>query len=495
MRDIRRWAVPAGVMIAAAAAGSAIVGAIAHAIPNATEAGPHGAYLAVIRQAPIPVVQEAVGWGVLLSVWILFGALAFVGLWLARTVESNARGHLILIGVFAIAGIVLTFFPIAQSIDIYYYAVYGRLYGVYGLNPYDIVAPLRIPDPILTANLMPLSNPPFADSYGPGFTLLAGLAGRLETAAPLWWQLWTWRAAALAATVAMLAAISRLLRRAEPANRVRRLAAVAFHPLVLYEAAVGGHNDLVMVAPAVWAFAIVDGTPLLAGLLLGVAIAVKYMAAIALPFLALRAWKRGAAGAALACLIAIAIPVICARPFALGEQAAGTLATVGSQLSMSLLWLLTLPFFASGTQAVPVIAGAAPLPLLGVLTWPRAIQLALVAGMASVVVWSVIRYAGSAVRSYLYRPVTALAWAIPAMHPWYLTWLAPALAEEDRWSTYAAWYLGLGFLVYAHEGVVQTPWAQTVFAAITLAMLGVPVVAARIRRDTAASRPAAINRT
>ena len=465
-------------MIAVAATGDVFIRAVANVVPNAPESGPHGAYLAVLRTVPIPVVQEATGWGVLIAVWALFGALGLLGWMLAR---SGARLRTVTLS-FAATAAVLTLFPIAQSIDVYYYAAYGRLYGVHGINPYQLLSPLHLSDVTLDDNLRPLSNPPFSDSYGPGFTLIAGLTERLLANASLWWQLWVWRAAATISALIVIAALARKARSVDAASSVRKVAAFAFHPLVLYESAVGGHNDWLMVAPAVWAFTVADQMPLVAGLLLGTAIAIKYMAVVAVPFLAARAWRTSRLAGTLVVLLCAIVPYLSAQPFKFGEAAANTLATVGSQLSMSANWLLALPFFLSGRANAPALAGLAPLPYLGEVTWPRIIQFSLVLALAAVISTAVIRNARRQHPGNLFRSVAALLWTLPAMHPWYLTWLSPALATEGAWSVYASWYLALGLLVYAHEGLVLTPWREAVFALITLVLLVVPVIAARSQR-------------
>ena len=468
-----------GISLPIAAALACVVAQIVAAhVPNASGDDPHHLYLLVIRHVPIPVVQETLGWGVSITVWVSFALLAILGWRYVRSLNAEGASRWVVVA-FGVTLAVLTLYPIAQSIDIYYYACYARLYGVHGINPYDIAAPLAIADPTLAQNLLPLENPPFADSYGPGFTLLAGAIGRLESSWPLWWQLWTWRALAAAAAIAVFGALHRMMRRVDPHERAQRLGAFAFHPLVLYEAAVGGHNDWLMVAPAAWAFAVIDDTPLVAGLLLGAAIAVKYMAVIALPFAIVRIWRSNRAAAMIASALALAIPWLCARPFAFGTAAAGTLATVGSQVSMSITWLLALPFFRTGNATAPAFAGVPPLPLLGALTWPRLVQLVVVAGMALVVVGAGVDYARRGPRSALHRSIAALLWALPALHPWYLTWLSPVLAERGPWSAYAAWYLALGLLVYAHEGIAPTAATDWIMAAITLALLAVPVVAYR----------------
>jgi hypothetical protein len=472
-----------------AAAGCFAVRAVSSVVPNAASDDPHGAYLSIIRQAPFPVVQEATGWGVLIVVWVMFAALAAGGWMLVRALQRETppaapdrqttdRRIARMGAAFALVLAVLTCFPISQSIDVYYYAAYARLYGVHGINPYELSSPLHLGDPTLDDNLKPLSNPPFPDSYGPGFTLVAGVVGRVEAGAPLWWQVWTWRALAALAALAVLGALTKMTRSVAPADRLARLGRYAFNPLVMYEAAAGGHNDWLMVAPALWAFALVDDMPLIAGLLLGVAISVKYMAAIAVPFAAIRAWRNSRAAGTLLPVLAACVPVLFARPFVMGESAAQTLVTVGSQVSMSINWLLALPFFRSGNDISSALPGIPPLPLLGLLTWPRLIQSCIVGAMAAVVLVSVWRYARLSRASDVFRSTAALLWAIPALHPWYLSWMSPALAAEGTWSTFAAWYLGLGLLLYAHEGVMSTPGNEAVFVIIAAGLLVAPVFAA-----------------
>jgi len=461
----------AAAMVVCAIAGSLAVRLVASMVPNAGGVGPHAAYLVVIRQAPIPVVQEATSWAVLVAVWLTFAAVAFLGY---RLSKSGCRPGLVVV-TFAVVCSVLTFFPIAQSIDIYYYAAYARLFGVHGINPYDLPVALTLNDPTLSENLKVLSNPPFADSYGPGFTLLAGLVGRLFAASPLFWQLWIWRALSVTGACAVMLGLLKIVgRTAARTSSTERIASFAFNPLVMYEAGVGGHNDWLMVAPAVWAFVVVDETPLIAGLLIGVAVSVKYMAVVALPFLALRAGKRNRIAGALVVVLAAVLTALCARPFAFGQAAAHTMATVGSQLSMSLTWLLTLPLFSAGVAQVPIQPGL-EISYLGPVTWPRVIQLTIIAAFGGIVAASLFRYAVASASRHIYRSMTALVWALPAMHPWYLVWLSPALADGRCWGTYTAWYLSMGLLVYAHEGLVSSPWREGVFALIVLAMLAVPV--------------------
>ncbi len=467
------------IMTVVALGGSDLVWAIAQRAAPGIESGDQPIYLLGLSQ-PLPVVQLAGGWSLLIAVWAIMALLCVLGMLLAKTMSREGGGapRLIIVAL-AVVGFALTFFSVQLSIDPYYYVAYGRLYGVFGINPYVLVAPLQVADGTLARLYVLLHNPPFGDPYGPGFTLFAGAIARAEAALDVRTQLWTWRVIALASAIVTVLGISRILRRLAPEDRARRLAAYAFNPVVLFEAGVGGHNDLLMVAPAVWAFALVDEYPLVAGLLIGASIAVKYVAIIALPFLAIRAAKSSRMAGALLTVLALAVPWLCARPFSFGAAAAHSAAAIGSSLMMSLNWLAALPAIRSGGAAVPIAPWVPVLPYLGVVTWPRAIQFGLFAAFAVVLVISVLRYARNRSTGELARPVAALIWVMPALHPWYLTWIAPFASGSGAWGVYAAWFAALGLLGYAHEGVVPSPGTDVLLVIASIAMLAVPLAAAR----------------
>jgi alpha-1,6-mannosyltransferase len=466
-------------MAIVAFAGSALVWAIAQRSAPGIQSGDQPIYLLGLSQ-PLPVVQLAGGWSVLIAVWAIMALLCVLGMLLAQTLtrEGGAAPQSIIIAL-AVVGFALTFFSVQLSIDPYYYVAYGRLYGVFGINPYVLVAPLQVADGTLARLYVLLHNPPFGDPYGPGFTVFAGAIARLETGLDVRTQLWTWRVIALASAIVTALGISRMLRHSARQERGRRRAAYAFNPIVLFEAGVGGHNDLLMVAPAVWAFALVDEYPLVAGLLIGASIAVKYVAIIALPFLAIRAAKSSRMAGVLLSVLALAVPWLCARPFTFGAAAAHSAAAIGSSLMMSLNWLAALPFIRSGGAGVPIAPWMPVLPYLGVVTWPRAVQFALFALFAVVLIVSGVRYARNQSTGDLARPVAGLIWVMPALHPWYLTWIAPFAAGSGAWGIYAAWFAALGLLGYAHEGVVPSPGTDALLVIASIAMLAVPLAAAR----------------
>jgi hypothetical protein len=378
---------------------------------------------------------------------------------------------------YAMVASVLTFFSVTVSIDGYFYTVFARLFGVYGIDPYVLVSPIRLADPILAKEFTLLNNPPFPDPYGPGFTLLAGLLGKLEVNATLWQQLWTWRLISVASCLCILAALARMLRRVPKPERTQRVALVAFHPLVLYESGVGGHNDFLMVAAALWSYALVEELPLIAGLLLGVAISIKYFAAVLLPFVVISAARKNLVAALLIVVLAVLVPVLCFHPFAFGHTGQATLAKVGASLSMSITWLLALPLLALKASA----SSAAHAAVIDAAL--RSVQLAVLAAFAAICLSAIIAYARQQKSALVLRSVAALLWSLPALHPWYGIWLAPGAATRSSWASYSWWFCALMLLIYAHEAVLPTPVNHTIFIIIAVLMLVIPIVIARRAQD------------
>jgi hypothetical protein len=473
------------VLIVLAFAGS---GLAAHAAGTQSfyDAFTHTNYAAAYR-LPIHVVQSAApGFDVVAIVWVTVAAIAFCGTRIVAELGSatrpSARALLIC---FLVAACAMSAFAIVQSSDIYYYAMYGRLYGVYGVNPYVLNARLVAPgDPVLAQVLPFAGNPPFPDPYGPLWTLTAGLTAKLESHASLLLQAWSFRAQAVVATALCIWGVLHLLRRVPAADRITAAGRYAFHPLVLYETAVGGHNDALMMAPAVWAFAVVDDLPLIAGLLLGVAIAFKYVAIVALPFLAVRSRKNGLAAPAIVTVLAIALPLLCAHPFS-SSAGGGGVSSNESHLAVSLVWLAAMPFFAAGTGNVPAFSWLPALPVAGELSWPRLIEFGAFAVVAVIVVYGAVRCLRRFEPRAVWRTIAALLLAMPTMHPWYAEWLMPAAAFGGRWSIYAWWFGVAVFACYLVDGVASQSLAIAVCATLVFVIL--PIAAARFARPLSIS--------
>ena len=469
-------------IVALAIAGSAVASALA-AHQTFYDAYTHTPY-SIAYQLPIHVVQAASpGWDVLFTIWIMLAAIAFSGDRFVRALREIPKGAAVwLLGSFAVACLALSAFAIVQSSDIYFYVLYGRLYGLHGINPYVLGGPLSVDDPLISRLLSFTGAAPFSDPYGPLWTLCAGLQSRVLAQADLFWSAWSFRAAAIAAAIASAGGVLYACRRQPVSDRVRSAGRFAFHPLVLYECAVGGHNDALMIAPAIWAFAIVDDLPLVSGLLLGGAIAMKYVAAIALPFLVVRARRGGYAGALLSGVLALVVPLLCAHPFQAGTAGSQALASNGSRFAMSFEWLANMPIFAAGLGNVPAFGALPSLPFVGILSWARIVELAAVAVVGVTVAVGVCLGWRRFDLKYLWRSVAALLLALPSMHPWYGLWLAPAAACGGRWATYAWWFGVFVLGCYTVDAVASSSMPGWAPIAATAAYLIVPIVIARVHR-------------
>jgi len=430
---------------------------------------------------PLHVVWQALGgWRLMVAAWALAAALGIAGPRLAASIALERPRALALIGVQCVLLAALLAVTVTFSGDVYAYVIYGRLYGLHGINPYVLGSAIPdLGDAVLRQCLAFYGNPPPGDNYGPLWTFAAGGLARLESGLPLAAQVWTHRALAALAAVAATGGLLHLARKLPAGERIRRAGTFAFHPLVLYEAAVGGHNDLLMVAAGIWAFAVVDELPLVAALLLGASIAVKYVSVIVLPFLALRAARRGLASGALALIVALAVPALFFQPFWAGAQTVYSLIGHGGVFAMSPQWLVNIPFFASGTANSPAFGSALTLPLFGQPSWPRLVQLAAFAAFLAVAAWSVARFARKPATADIWRTIGAFVLSLPIIHPWYVVWIAPAAAHHGRWASYAWWFGMFAFARYALDefAPAQAGTSYTVMlVALTVLMLAAPVI-------------------
>lgn len=438
----------------------------------------HADYLAAYR-LPIHVVQQAFpGWNVVFCVWGLFAALAAAGVAFARSLSRlGRRALLVLLVAQGLTALALIFFPIVQAGDVYAYVIYGRLYGHFGANPYQISHPLSAADPVFGPILPFLSATPFGDPYGPLWTIIAGFIGKIDASAGLGLMVYAYRGLGAAALLLATAAIAYTYRSFGKAQASTRAAAFGLHPLALYESVVGAHNDMLMLAPALWAFAVADSLPLVAALLAGASIAIKLPAIIGLPFLLRRIARTHGAAWIASLLIACAVPFLCGRAFP--SATAGNAAMLGSAFSMSVDWLANIPIFTLGLGSGPAFPWLQSLPYFGTASWPRLVQVCVLAAFAVIACAGVVRFVMRPRPGEIWRTITAFLWSLSSMHPWYGQWLLPAVAGGGRWAAYAWWYGALLAGIYALDGVAMTASAPWVPVTLCLAFLIVPVIVAR----------------
>jgi alpha-1,6-mannosyltransferase len=433
-----------------------------------TQPDPRYPFLATGFRLPVPVIQDnPSGWAIV-GVEILMTALLAIGAWRVSLALGQAAGDArvrLFAGQIALLALMTTFSIIFSS-DVYAYCAYGRLYGVHDVNPYNpILMADGSHDEILRQIAAFFGSQMPSDNYGPLFTLVAGAIARAEAQLPLADLVWTFRAFAAVCAVVAAAGLWKIVARRHPLEAGRRVALFAFHPLVLYESAAGAHNDIFMVALAVWSAALLETYPLIAGMFLGLSISVKYVSVLALPFFAIKSFKRRKIDGVLFTVIAVAIPILLFKPFWLGSDTFASLAGQRNLIATSLPWLLTMWF--------PTLT-AAGLAAGGLIV------------LASVVAYSLYRWIRADRWSEIWRVIAASLLVAPILNTWYVQWLLPAVADSGAWARYA-WWLGVFVFLRQIQEVARVPETGAgiatmirVLEILTVVIIVAPIVIAQL---------------
>lgn len=240
-------------------------------------AGPNAVALTVPggRRALPPYALD-LGWSAGLAVGLTSAAVLAAGLAVGCGLVALARGWLpdarrLLAGGAVASGLLVLVAPLASA-DVLVYAVYGRLAQL-GLDPYTSTARTLVDrgDPIGLA-----AEEPWLDTtsvYGPLATAVQELAVRVSggtmhgAVLPL----------VLVNAVAFVGTGLLLVRLAgsDPARRARAALLWGANPLMLYVLVAGAHLDAQAIALAVLALFLLPRRALLAGVVLGLAGAVK----------------------------------------------------------------------------------------------------------------------------------------------------------------------------------------------------------------------------
>ncbi len=191
---------------------------------------------------------------------------------------------LLLIAVFALAFQVTLFLaPGLFSTDLFSYATYGRIAGVYGSNPFILV-----PSDFRGDRLTEWVHPQWLDApsvYGPVWVDLSWATGRLTQGLSLPDQVMAYKLLANSIHLVNVGLVWALLRRTSPTARLAGILLYAWNPLILFEFAGNGHNDVLMVTFLLAAFLCYQaGRPTLGLVPLALSILVKYTTALITPF-------------------------------------------------------------------------------------------------------------------------------------------------------------------------------------------------------------------
>lgn len=356
----------------------------------------------------------------------------------SRCLPSRRAANLVAIGTALGFGAALVLAPPLLSDDLYRYLWEGRLW-LEGFNPY-LLAP---EDPALAhlrddlwANI---NNRPLASIYPPLSQLL------FVVAAALGGKVWTVKLLALVAHVLSVTLVARVC------TASRASLAVALNPLLLGEAALNGHFDILCgVALLIAAWALARNRFVRGGVAACAAVGLKVVGLVVLPLFARRPKALFATGLASALLLA---PLVWGR---------APLDPVSGTGQFAIRW--------RGNESV--------FALIDQLS--RALFDEGFAGLVarSVVVLVLLALCALVVRRRVppMRATRALVWALlllsPQVHPWYLAWLVPlevaaggsaglvwsaavlcAYAPLDRWVAEGVWHMPASLQVFEYSVV------------------------------------------
>ena len=318
--------------------------------------------------------------------------------------------------------------PLLISRDVYSYAMYGRIAGVYRENPY-VVTPLDVRgDPLFS-----LIGPKWAGTpavYGPGFTALsAGLARWLDAIPAL---IIAFRAIAAGAGIATICIVVWLARRLRPERAAFAAALIGLNPVVLFQSVGSGHNDvLVMLAVAAALALTVLELRLLATVALTLGVLVKATAVLPLLLLVLAVTARSEPGRRLRSFLAhVAVSAGLFALFALPFMQTRDPSLGLLELSRHEGWLAPSRFFRRIAEGIGALVGVDAVGTTLALAVRIAFGLALVVVMV-LIARTVWRRAGDG-RFDAAAMGASWGWALlllmllgPVLLPWYVTWVLP----------------------------------------------------------------------
>jgi hypothetical protein len=304
--------------------------------------------------------------------------------------------------------------PAGPRDDLHRYVWDGRVQRL-GYNPYTAIPA----DPALANLHSPetrgLNNPDVSSPYPPGAQLFfrAVTAIRESTFA--------FKVALLACDMAVIVVLFDLLRRTGQAEHW--VLGYAWHPLVATEVAGGGHIDILgVLLLVVSAAALARRWRAVAGLMFGLAVAVKFLPIVVAPLL----WRRLRVRDGL--LAVFVVGVLYAPFLERGRLPFGSLGTYVQRFRFND------PIFATMERVASPQAAAGLAVLVGLV----------------IAVWLTNKKGASSWDACVWPMAMSLACA-PALYPWYLLWLVPFLRAPETvplmvWTvsilfTYFVWYL------------------------------------------------------
>jgi len=266
-------------------------------------------------------------------------AIVFAPYLAALRLSCNLRGrHSVAIagaGALIFGVTMLALFP-AGAVDIFGNIVTARLFWVYHFNPMT-VPPAQISFDPLFQYLTYWQGT--VSPYGPVWFLLSGPAV-LAGSSSLLHNVIAFKALAFGFELASLAIIVLIMQRVDPARTTTAIVCFGWNPLVLWETAGNGHNDILMMAFVLlalfllltprWPFAL----PVLA-----CSVLIKYSSLVLLPvfivWIIYRHGRRSLLPLAGGFIVSVSLAAVLFAPFWSGTQTFGALGAQRSEIFLS----------------------------------------------------------------------------------------------------------------------------------------------------------------
>jgi hypothetical protein len=219
----------------------------------------------------------------------------------------------LLFGVPAVVSLVLVAAGPLATRDVYHYLAEGRIWGVFGLNPY-LFAPAQMPrDAVFTAAYSWGGVP---SRYGPLHLFLMAAIAKLTGGSVVAGVLAV-KLASVLFLLAALVAVRSAAERLEPGTGDLAVVYLGWNPLVLFDGVANVHNDLLLAALAAVALALALRREWRwAWLALAASILLKWVTVAMAPLFAVYFWRtelepaarrRGLAGVGIAVLITLVL--------------------------------------------------------------------------------------------------------------------------------------------------------------------------------------------
>lgn len=229
-----------------------------------------------------------------LSILVFFYGLYVIVL--QRIRAGTMTVHSLWKTIFCISLVFVLSYP-AFSYDIFNYMFTAKTVLLYHKNPYEVI-PMQFISIDPWVSVMRWIHLPSA--YTPLWIILS-LPAYFFGFGTFLLILWNFKIVAAIFYLLAVKGIYTVLKTVEPENALVGMAVFALNPLIIIESLVNGHNDIVMIAIAIWSmvFFIRKKQYVMSWFLLALSIGMKLMTIFLIPSFALR-WRRSIALAGMA---------------------------------------------------------------------------------------------------------------------------------------------------------------------------------------------------